>query len=118
MRGRKGGGVGAKGKGDLRRGGEGAGEERSDDEEERMAEKGDERERRGELGVWGGTFTGHLEFAVPTTDGIRASFPLWYALLPPPLLPPVPSAVPRSTVVLVPCHPRLEVPTVHPRAAN
>lgn len=59
-----------------------------------MAEKGDERERRSELGVWGGTFTGHLEFAVPTTDGIRASFPLVRAFAHPSPLPPFPPPFP------------------------
>lgn len=34
--------------------------------------KGDERKERSEAGVWGGTFTGHLEFAAPTTESIRA----------------------------------------------
>lgn len=67
MRGRKGGGVEAKGKGDLRSEGtrerSGAATKRR---ERKRAEKGDEREERSETGVRGGTFTGHLEFAAPT----------------------------------------------------
>lgn len=74
-----------------------AGEERSGDEEKRKAEKGNKREESSEVGVWGGTFTGHLEFAAPTTDGIRAPFPFVRAFV---LFP-----FPLSIVVLVPCHP-------------
>lgn len=67
--------------------------------------QGDERKERSEAGVWGGTFTGHLEFAAPTTDGIRAPFP------------------PRTRFrPSFPVRPwfwsRVTPPTVHPRAAN
>lgn len=88
-----------------------AGEEKSDDEEERKAEKGDKREESSEVGVWGGTFTGHLEFAAPTTtDGIRAPLPARPRFRPLPLSPFDRGSGPVS--------PRLEAPTVHPRAAN
>lgn len=100
-----------KGKGICRA--RGRGEERSGDGEERRAEKGDERKERSKAGVRGGTFTGHLEFAAPTSDGIRAPFPLIRAFAPSPH--PVSPPFDRGSG---PVSPRLEAPTVHPRAAN
>jgi len=82
-----------KGKGICRGGESKAGKEKSSDKEEKESEKGDEKEERSEAGVGWYFYTGHLEFAAPTSRGIKAPFPL----------------VPRSTVVLVPCHPALRL---------
>lgn len=75
-------------------------EERSGDEEERKAEKVDEKKKRSETGVWGGTFTGHLEFAAPPAMALE---------------PPSRSSALSPLVPCGPVSPRLEAPTVHPR---
>lgn len=60
MRGWKGGGVEAKGKGDSS-----GKRETNDDEKKRKVEKRGTREKREAKFAWGGTFTGHLEFGTP-----------------------------------------------------
>lgn len=110
MRGRKGGGVGAKGKGDLRRGE--ADEERKGDEGERKVEKVDEREERSEAGVC----------------GVALLLVTWNSLPPPSIAlePPCRSSALSSPSPHPPVRqwfqsrvtPPIEAPTVHPRAAN
>ena len=61
-----------KGKGICRGGESKAGKEKSSDKEEKESEKGDEKEERSETGVGWYFYTGHLEFAAPTSRALKS----------------------------------------------